>query len=261
MSVGIAERLRALVVEDEWVARDYLVELLHGSGLAQVVGAVASAGEAREILRDGRVALDVVFLDLCLSAGRNEGLQIAREVAAQPTPPTVVLATASNVHAAEVYEMGVSDYLLKPFTEQRVELCLRRLCVSRLGARPAEPARLVARRQKSLVFLDSDEVWAFEAADRLARVHTAHGVFDIDLSLSVVETSFDRPLMRVHRNWLVNVAHIRELKSDGATHVWVGEGMAADQRGLYVPVARDRARQLRDMLLASALGLRARRPA
>ncbi len=101
MSVADAARLRALVVEDEWAARDYLVELLEGSGLAQVVGAVASASEAREILHDGRGAFDVVFLDIRLSGGRNEGLQIAREVAALPAPPMVVLATAFNAHAVE----------------------------------------------------------------------------------------------------------------------------------------------------------------
>jgi two-component system, LytTR family, response regulator LytT len=256
VSVEGAERLRALVVEDEWAARDYLVELLEGSGLAQVVGAVASAKEARQILHDGRGAFDVVFLDIRLSGGCNEGLQIAREVAVLPAPPMVVLATAFNAHAVEAYDLGVADYLLKPFTEQRVELCLQRLRVRRSGPRPAGPSRIVARRQKSLVFFDSDEVWAFEAAERLTRVHTAHGVFDIDLSLSAIEASFGRALARVHRNWLVNVAHIKELERDGETRLWVGDGMAADGRGLRVPVARDRAQQLRDMLVASAQGLR-----
>lgn len=256
MSGEGAARLRALVVEDEWAARDYLVELLEGSGLAQVVGAVASASEAREILHDGGGEFDVVFLDIRLSGGGNEGLQIAREVALLPAPPLVVLATAFNAHAVEAYELGVADYLLKPFTEQRVETCLQRLRLRRSGPRRTGPTRIVARRRKSLVFFGSDEVWAFEAAERLTRVHTVHGVFDIDLSLSAIEASVGRTLVRVHRNWLVNVAHIKELERDGETRVWVGDGMADDGRGLHVPVARDRAQQLRDMLIASAQGLR-----
>ena len=99
-------------------------------------------------------------------------------------------------------------------------------------------------------------MWAFEAAERLTRVHTVHGVFDIDLSLSAIEASIGRALARVHRNWLVNVAHIKELERDGETRVWVGDGMAKDGRGIHVPVARDRAQPLRDMLVASAQGLR-----
>ncbi len=251
------EKLRVLVVEDEWAARNYLVELLEGSNMAEVTGAVASAEEAREVLLgDGRTAFDVAFLDVRLSGGRNEGLEIAREVAALPNAPSLVLATAFNTHAIEAYGLGVADYLLKPFTEQRVEQCLQRLRAQPPRRQPAGPLRIAARRLKSLVFFDRDEVWAFEAAERLTRVHTARGVFDVDLSLSAMEASIGRTFARVHRNWLVNVAHIKELERDNETRVWLGEGLIADGRGILVPVARERAQQLRDMLLASATGLR-----
>lgn len=250
-----SERLRALVVEDEWAARDYLVELLDGSKLAEVTGAVASAAEAKEILlSDARSALDVVFLDIRLSGRRDEGLEIARELATLPDAPMLVLATAHNAHAIEAFNLGVADYLLKPFTEQRVEQCLQRLRARRPRSRPLGPSRIAARRQKTLVFFDRDEVWAFEAADRLTRIHTARGVFDVDLSLTAIETSIGRAFTRVHRNWLVNVAHIKELERDTEIRVWVGE--AHMNRGIHVPVARERAQQLRDMLLSSATGLR-----
>jgi two-component system response regulator LytT len=259
MSTESGEKLRSLVVEDEWAARNYLVELLDGSNLAQVTGAVASAEDARELLLgDGRLAFDVVFLDIRLSGGRNEGLDIARALAALSNPPLLVLATAFNAHALEAYDLGVADYLLKPFTEQRVEQCLLRLRARRPRLQPAGPLRIAARRQKSLVFFDRDEVWAFEAAERLTRVHTARGVFDVDLSLSAIEASFGRAFVRVHRNWLVNVTHINEFERDSETRVWVGEGLVADGRGIHVPVARERAQQLRDMLLASSTGLRRR---
>ena len=256
MTADRADRMRALVVEDEWAARDYLVELLHGSGLAEVVGAVGSAKEARDALNDGRVVLDVVFLDVRLSGGRNEGLAIAHELAARPGAPLVVLATAFDVHAAEAYEVGVADYLLKPFTEQRVEVCLKRLRAVRPPQRSAGRTRIVARRQKNLVFFDSGEVWAFEAAERLTRVHTARGVFDVDLSLSAIEASIGQAFLRVHRNWLVNAAHIKELERDGETRVWVGEGLESGGRGVHAPVARERAQHLVELLLASATGLR-----
>ncbi|MFY0539450.1 LytR/AlgR family response regulator transcription factor [Nannocystis pusilla] len=140
MSSEGGEKLRSLVVEDEWAARNYLVELLEGSNLAQVTGAVASAAEARELLLgDGRAAFDVVFLDIRLSGHRNEGLEIARELAALSSPPLLVLATAFNTHALEAYDLGVADYLLKPFTEHRVERCLQRLRARRPRLQPAGP--------------------------------------------------------------------------------------------------------------------------
>jgi len=107
------------------------------------------------------------------------------------------------------------------------------------------------------VFLEAHEIWAFEAADRLTFVHTTHGTFDIDLSLAAVEASFGRAFVRVHRNWLVNATHIKELERDGhETKLFVGAGVAEAGRGVRVPVARERAAAVREMLLTNATGLR-----
>lgn len=255
------ERLRALVVEDEWPARNYLVELIEASGPAQVVGAIASLEEAFEAL-DGPTPFpaDVVFVDVQLAGnGDIGGLELIRRVARRPGAPMFVLATAFREHALEAFSLDVVDYLLKPFTDERVEQCLARITARRasMSRAPQQPLRLVARRGKSLVFLGIDEVWAFEASDRMTFVHTPHGRLDLDLSLAAIEGSFGRTLTRVHRNWLVNTAHVRELLRDGLdTSVFVGASLSNEQRGVRVPVSRERAAPIREMLLANAAGLR-----
>ncbi len=259
----MTDLLRALVVEDEWPARNYLVELLEASKLAHVVGAVGTAEEARQALLEPRPKgetwrVDVVFLDVQLARGEREGLDLVREIEARAQKPHIVLATASREHALEAYDLGVVDYLLKPFTDERVEQCLRRVLErmpKRAEPQQKAPERIVARRKKNLVFLDADEVWAFEASQRLTFVHTPHGTFDLDLSLSAIEASFGRRLTRVHRNWLVNPAFVKELERDGSeTRLFVGA--AVGQPGVHVPVARERAHDLKDLLLANATGLR-----
>src|SRR5947207_12688120 len=122
----------------------------------------------------------------------------------EPSGPRFLLATASSQHGLEAFDLGVVDYILKPFTEERVGQCLKRL-LERRAPRAQGLRRVVARRKKSLVFLDPATIWAFEAADRLTFVHAPEGKFDIDLSLSAIEASFGRALFRVHRNWLVNL--------------------------------------------------------
>ena len=251
--------LRALVVEDEWVARNYLVELLESSRLAQTTAAVSTADEARQaLLGPAPLRVDVVFLDIALAGARRAGLELAEEVLRQPEAPIVVLATAFEQHAIEAFALGVVDYLLKPFTEERVEQCLTRIRATRSGGGGTnEPARIVARQGKSLVFFQPHEVWAFEAADRLTHVHTRHGVFDLDLSLAAIESSVGRSLLRVHRNWLVNAEQIKELERDGGdTRLYLGSSPSTGGGGLKVPVARDRAAQLRERLLNGATGLR-----
>jgi two-component system, LytTR family, response regulator LytT len=255
--------LRALVVEDEWPARNYLVELLEATGLAEVAGAVPSVFEARAVLDAPSVNMDVVFVDVHLvQDGESAGLDLVRELSREPEAPLFVLATAHKQHAIEAFELGVADYLIKPFTEERVSACLERLHARRAERepRPETPLRIVARRGRGLVFLEPAEVWAFEAADRLTSVHTAHGTFDVDLSLSAIEASLGRSFARVHRNWLVNAAHIKRLDRDGSeTTIFVGPALTAegkDARGLVVPVARERAQGVREMLLSNTMGVR-----
>lgn len=265
--------LRALVLEDEWPARNYLVELLEGTGLAEVVGAIASVEEARAVLAAAKsgVSVDVVFVDVQLMPdGEGAGLELVRELSREPDAPLFVLATAFKDHAIEAFELGVADYLIKPFTEERVEACLQRLHARRARTEsqpPPPPLRIVARRGRGLVFLDPSEVWAFEAADRLTSVHTAHGTFDVDLSLSAIEASLGRSFARVHRNWLVNASHIKRLDRDGSeTTIFVGAALAPGEGstdrsgpsnvGVTVPVARERAQGVREMLLSNAMGVR-----
>jgi DNA-binding LytR/AlgR family response regulator len=247
-------RLRALVLEDEWLARNYLVQLIEVTKLAEVVGAVATVSEARDVL--AALPVDVVFVDVQLS-GDESGLDLVQSMASSDgARPAFVLATAFSQHALEAWNLGVVDYLLKPFSEERVEQCLRRLAV-----RPQTPhssaIRVVARRKRSLVFLEPADIWAFEASDRLSFVHSRLGKFDIDLSLAAIEASFGRSLMRVHRNWLVNLDFARELeREDGETTLFIGNSLGNEGEGVRVPVSRDRAQPLRAALLANATGLR-----
>lgn len=100
------------------------------------------------------------------------------------------------------------------------------------------------------MFLDSDHVWAFQAADRLTYVHHPDGTFCVDLSLNALEAILDHQGLRVHRNWLVLTAHVRAwAQSDGDSMLTVGVD-------LQVPVARDRTKEVRQRLLGNTIGLR-----
>ena len=255
--------LRALIVEDEWAARNYLIELVNGSGAAQVLGAVATVEEAQEALRatPPGVSIEVLFIDIHLAGHFREdaGLELARAVCALPNGPMCVLATASERHALQAFEVGIVDYLVKPFSQERVNQCLSRLRALRpaQGEASATPLRIVARSRKQLVLLKPDEVWAFEAADRLSFVHTTYGRFDIDLSLTALEGSFGPSWIRVHRNWLVNKDYVRGIERDeGDQTLVLGIGIGDKHPVIRVPVARDRAHIVREKLLSDATGVR-----
>jgi len=118
--------------------------------------------------------------------------------------------------------------------------------------------KIVARRRLSIVILETQEVWAFEAKDRLSFVHSARGRFDVDLSLLEIEELVGRAFLRVHRRWLVNIVNIRELQRtpDGGGGLWVADSHADASTGMRVPIARDATRRVRERLLEGTIGLR-----
>lgn len=113
----------------------------------------------------------------------------------------------------------------------------------------AQGLRLVGRRKDGISFLDLPGMLAFEAADRLTYLHHVDGVFCVDLSLNALAGALGTLVLRVHRNWLIAPAHVRGLRRvDGELSLELGVA-------LQVPVARDRAREVRKRLLRDTVGL------
>jgi DNA-binding LytR/AlgR family response regulator len=242
-------RLRALVVEDELPARRYLVELLTDTGHVAPVAAVGAVAAADLAMLN--LEIDAAFIDIRLidRPGDRSGLDWALGLAALADPPLLVFATASPEHALAAFDAGAADYLLKPFTRERVATCVDRLLARRATRAPRPPAtRLLARTATDLVFLSLEGVLAFEAAERLTYVHHLEGRFLVDLSLAALEADFAVKLVRTHRNWLVALDHVRQLGRGEAT-LMVGAS-------LTVPVSRERAASVREALLSRAVGIR-----
>lgn len=253
MDTPLARKIRALIVEDERPARRFLAELLEDTEQVQVTAALASFEEAQQALDpDAGMRFDVAFVDVQLTPGgqlSDAGLRLVRRHV-QHRAPKFVLATADPQHALEAYELGVFDYLLKPFSFPRVKTCVERLCAGLdLTQQAAKTERIVARSKNGLVFFDVSEVVAFQAEQRLVFVHTHSGKFDLDLSLSALKRLLGEGFIRVHRSWLVNRSMVRGLeRTDGEAVLNVGS--------LKVPIPRERASELRRSLLQSAQGIK-----
>ena len=254
--------LWSLVVEDEWPARAYLIELLEASGVARVAAAVATLAEARQVLGAENMAIDVTFVDINLakSGGEGAGITFVRSIAALSEAPAVVFTTAYRQYAVEAFELGAVDYLLKPFTEERLYRCLMKVKQQRSsGLTSTTRRRVVARSKQGLVFLATADVFAFEASSRLTFVHTKEGRFDVDLSLNALESAFDSQFVRVHRNWLVNIERVVAMNRDtGETVLVVGGRATVDTDAFFIPVAKDRVADVRRRLLIDTTGIRCR---
>jgi len=217
--------MRALVVDDEPIARRVLREELELFPELQVVGEAADGREALQKI--ARLRPEVVFLDLQMPV--MSGFEVVRNLSG-PNLPVVVIVTAYDQHAIEAFEAGAIDYLLKPVSEARLRTAVER--ARNLIARPAEVAtavgriasieppgtppsrKVVGRAGEEYFLLDMDEVLAFQAERELVWIVTAKHRLLATQSLRAIEERVGEPqFQRVHRNAIVNVNHIRKMSA------------------------------------------------
>ncbi len=237
--------LRAIVVDDEPLARDELVFLLEQLGV-EVVGQAGNAGGALALLDEA--APDVVFVDLRMPG--PDGLALAESVMKRRSEVSIVVVSAHDDGAIRAYEAGVVDYLLKPVRLERLEKAVER-ARERAPQREGESdagtlTRLAVRRRGKLVVVSiSDVVW-FEVKDELVWAVTRTDRYALDLTLSAVEQRVPEGVFfRSHRGALVRLESIVGMEPAGAgTYELILDH--PDQP--KVPLARERARLLRELI-------------
>lgn len=237
--------LRAIVVDDEPLARDELVFLLEQLGV-EVVGQAGNAGGALALLDEA--APDVVFVDLRMPG--PDGLALAESVMKRRSEVSIVVVSAHDDGAIRAYEAGVLDYLLKPVRLERLEKAVER-ARERAPQHEGESdagtlTRLAVRRRGKLVVVSiSDVVW-FEVKDELVWAVTRTDRYALDLTLSAVEQRVPEGVFfRSHRGALVRLESIVGMEPAGAgTYELILDH--PDQP--KVPLARERARLLRELI-------------
>jgi DNA-binding LytR/AlgR family response regulator len=230
--------LRVLAVDDEPPALDELGYLLRADPR---VGSVVCVGDAAAALR-ALPDVDAVFLDIRMPG--TDGLELARALRRQPTPPPVVFVTAHDDRAVDAFDLGAVDYLLKPLRPERLAESLRRVCAARQAPDPAAdddviPVELAGRT----TMLPRAEVRWVEAQGDYARLHTAETSHLIRVPLSVLADRWaDAGFVRIHRSYLVSLRDVRELRLTGSGYVV----LTGDRE---LPVSRRHTRELKDRLI------------
>ncbi len=251
-----ADLLRAIVVDDEPLARDELGFLLGEAGGVEVVGQAGSAGRALELVDE--LAPDVAFVDLRMPG--PDGLALAEAIHARHPGLPVVVVSAHDEGALRGFEVGVVDYLLKPARLPRVKQAVERVRERRVaqgaassgggdlaGPTSGEPlTRLAVKRRGALVVVDiADVVW-FEMKDELVWAVTETDRYALDLTLAALEQRLPKStFFRSHRGYLVRLDRIKTLEPSGAGTF---DMLLAHPDKPKVPLARERARILRDLI-------------
>lgn len=239
-------KLRALIVDDERLARQKLRRLLTEEPDVEVVGDYGSGTEAVEAIRAERP--DLVFLDVQMPG--LDGFGVLREVG-PGRAGRVVFVTAHDEHAVRAFEVEALDYLLKPFDRARFRQALDRARRERrqgleekLAAllerverveRPAERLeRILVGSGGRMTFLKLREVDWIEAADNYVRLHAGREAHLVRETLRRLEPRLDPHLfLRIHRSAIVNLESVAEVRS-----LFHGDYDVLLRNGTALPVGR-----------------------
>ena len=235
---GPADRLRALVVDDEAPPRDEIAWLLQRDPRIQSVQTAASATEGLRVLEG--TAIDVLFLDIQMPG--LTGLELASVLNRFSAPPPIVFITAHEGHAVEAFELRAVDYLLKPVRAERLTEAVRRVSETRTATPVVEDPQIPVERGGVTRFVNLSDITHVEAQGDYARLHTAHDSHLVRTPLTTLSEQWaEAGFVRIHRSMLVSLAHVDEVRMvGGRCSVVVGPHELA--------VSRRHTRELRDLL-------------
>src|SRR6516162_2006979 len=240
--------IRALVVDDETLARRNLTVLLRRDPDIGSVTECASGHEAIEEIRKSKP--DLVFLDVQMP--ECGGFDVL-ELLGSATPPTIIFVTAYDEYALRAFEAGALDYLLKPFDDARFVRALNRAkdkLAHYLPAQPRAAERLVVKSQGQVLFLNVADIDWIEAAGYYACLHVGRDTHILRRSLLELEQDLgDDKFIRIHRSIIVNVERISALELQQA-----GEYEVVLKSKVRLQLSRRFRKRLQDRMAMMSVG-------
>ncbi|MDA8097028.1 MAG: DNA-binding response regulator [Desulforudis sp.] len=247
-------KLKALIIDDEYPARQELRYALSKFDNVEIVGEAANASEALALIK----ALDysVLFLDISMP-GMN-GLELGAAIQEMEKPPYVIFVTAYDEYALKAFEVNAIDYIMKPIEENRLRIAVNKVVKTTqdTGSRVQnglddEAARIKIDRipadtnGKTVLVSLSDIVYAYTEQDAVY-VKTFSDVLSTHFTLKELEARLDPGVFfRTHRCCLVNLRKVKEIiPFFNGTYTLVMD----DTDRSEVPLSRAQAKKLRRIL-------------
>jgi two-component system LytT family response regulator/two-component system response regulator LytT len=254
-------KIATLIVDDEQPARDELVFLLKEFPDLEVVGQGKNGVEAVNLIRE--LNPQVTFLDVQMPGLDGFGV-IKKLLEKKVRLPYFVFATAYDNYAVHAFEVNALDYLMKPIAKPRLEKAIGKLrhmietaastkdkldrLVEMMQERPAaQKNKLLVKSQGRLFLIDSEEIIYASIEDGVISIVTRELEGQSNFrTVEELQANLDpKVFWRVHRSYLVNVNHIKEVVP------WFKSSYQLkmeDRKQTEIPVSRAQTRKLRELL-------------
>ena len=242
-------KIRALIIDDEPLARQRVRSLLADEPDLEIIGESADGFEAVDHIESTRP--DLLFLDVQMP--EMDGFEVLRRIPKESLP-VVIFTTAYDQHALRAFDVNALDYLLKPLMPARFKEAVQRArdliankhtvsharsLLALLDQTPPPPARaqltrLAVKTPGKVTFLELDQIHAIEAAGKYAVVHVAKENHILRETMTSLESHLPpHQFLRISRSVIVNLDHIQELQP-----MFAGENLVVLKNGKTYPTTR-----------------------
>ena len=240
-------KIKVVIADDEVLARQKLRQLLQSDPEVEIVGEGANALETIDLVQFTNP--DLILLDIQMPD--MDGFDIISALAATETIrlPRIIFTTSYDKYAIRAFEISAVDYLLKPFTRERLKQAFERaqeqIIAAREnrrdgnGKRTSDPGsyatRLVFKSKGRILFLPMSDIRWIGAEENYVRICTDRESHLLRETMAHFETRLDpASFVRVHRSAIVNLQHAKEIRTDSQE----GESFVLMQDGQKVPISR-----------------------
>jgi two-component system LytT family response regulator len=215
-----------VLADDEGLARQKLRQLLRSEPGIKLVGEGTTANETLDLVRVTKPQL--LFLDIQMP-GMN-GFDVASELRASKVLPMphIIFTTAHDQYALRAFEIQAMDYLLKPFTQERLSSAVERARKEILHVAQYPPGnsvagqnggrytnRIVFKSRGRIIFLPVSDIRWISAEENYVRISTQHETHLLRETMAHLEEKLNPEMfLRVHRCSIVNLEHVKEVRTE-----------------------------------------------
>ena len=242
--------MKALLIDDERLARNELRRLLQACADVEIVGEAANAKQAREQI--AALSPDLLLLDVQMPG--ETGMELLESL--EPPAPQVIFTTAYDEFAVKAFELNALDYLLKPVDPARLSAAIERLH-SKSAATPATAAmtgektsrlasddKVFVREGDRCWFVEVKRIRLLESEGNYTRVHFDDAQPQLFRSLNAMEARLDpKDFFRANRRQMINLQWIEKIEP------WFSGGLLVQLKGgAKVELSRRQAQEFREKM-------------
>jgi two-component system LytT family response regulator len=236
--------IKVILADDEVLARQKLRQFLQDEADIEIVGEGATALETIDLVQFTNP--DLVLLDIQMPGMDGFDIISALSTTQASVAPRIIFTTAYDQYALRAFEINAIDYLLKPFTRERLKQAIQRARDHIHTAPPlvsngsphsaaAYSTRIVFKSKGRILFLPVEEIRWVGAEENYVRICTERDTHLLRETMARFEAKLDPKIfLRVHRSAIVNLQHVKEIRTDAQE----GDGFVMMRDGQRVPISR-----------------------